>query len=63
MFVCVEVLRPSLPSGVMLSEFNLPKYTFTGQAKSSKRLPSIKKDKVLFLLFRHLLFSEENGKY
>ena len=30
MFVCVEVLRPSQPNGVM----------FTGQAKSSKRLTS-----------------------
>ena len=31
-FVCVEVLRPSQPSGVMLSVVSLPSHTFTGQA-------------------------------
>ena len=31
-FVCVEVLQPSQPNGVMLSVVNLPKHTFTGQA-------------------------------
>ena len=31
-FVCVEVLRPSQPNGVMLSAVNLPNHTFTGQA-------------------------------
>ena len=40
-FVCVEVLRPSQPNGVMLSVVSLPNYTFTGQAKSPKRLTSI----------------------
>ena len=32
MFVCVEVLRPSQPNGVMSSTVNLPNHTFTGQA-------------------------------
>ena len=41
MFVCVEVLRPSQPNGVMSSVVSLPNYTFTGQALSSKRLTSI----------------------
>ena len=41
MFVCVEVLRPSQPNGVMSSVVNLPNHTFTGQAQSSKRLTSI----------------------
>ena len=30
--VCVEVLRPSQPNGVMSSAFSLPNHTFTGQA-------------------------------
>ena len=38
--VCVEVLRPSQPNGVMSSAVSLPNYTLTGQAKSSKRLTS-----------------------
>ena len=32
LFVCVEVLRPSQPNGVMLSAVSLPNHTFTGQA-------------------------------
>ena len=32
LFVCVEVLRPSQPNGVMLSAVWLPNHTFTGQA-------------------------------
>ena len=40
-FVCVEVLRPSQPNGVMSSAVSLPNHTFTGQASSSKRLTSI----------------------
>ena len=40
-FVCVEVLRPSQPNGVMSSVVILPNYTFTGQTKSSKWLTSI----------------------
>ena len=32
LFVCGEVLRPSLPSGVMWSMVSLPNHTFTGQA-------------------------------
>ena len=39
--VCVEVLRPSQPNGVMSSAVSLPNNTFTGQAWSSKRLTSI----------------------
>ena len=31
-FVCVEVLRPSQPNGVMLSAVSLPNHMFTGQA-------------------------------
>ena len=31
-FVCVEVLRPSQPNGVMSSPASLPNHTFTGQA-------------------------------
>ena len=30
--VCVEVLRPSQPNGVMSSAVNLPNHTFTEQA-------------------------------
>ena len=30
--VCVEVLRPSQPNGVMSSVVSLPNHTFTGQA-------------------------------
>ena len=41
LFVCVEVLRPSQPSGVMSSAVSLPNHTFTGQAQSSKWLTSI----------------------
>ena len=41
LFVCVEVLRPSQPNGVMSSAVSLPNHTFTGQALSSKRLTSI----------------------
>ena len=41
LFVCVEVLRPSQPNGVMLSAVSLPNHMFTGQAWSSKRLTSI----------------------
>ena len=32
LFVCVEVLRPSQPNGVMSSGVSLPNHTFTGQA-------------------------------
>ena len=31
-FVCVEVLRPSQPTGVMSSTARLPNHTLTGQA-------------------------------
>ena len=31
-FVCVAVLRPSQPNGVMSSMVSLPNHTFTGQA-------------------------------
>ena len=41
MFVCVEVLRPSQPNGVMSSAVSLPNHTFIGQAYSSKQLTSI----------------------
>ena len=30
-FVCVEVLRPSQPNGVMSSAVSLPNHMFTGQ--------------------------------
>ena len=32
LFVCVEVLQPSQPNGIMLSAVSLPNHTFTGQA-------------------------------
>ena len=32
LFVCVEVLRPSQPNGVMSSVVSLPNHTFTRQA-------------------------------
>ena len=32
LFVCVEVLLPSQPNGVMSSAVSLPNHTFTGQA-------------------------------
>ena len=32
LFVCVEVLRPSQPNGVMSSTVSLPNHTCTGQA-------------------------------
>ena len=41
LFVCVEILRPSQPNGVISSAVSLPNHTFTGQAKSSKRLTSV----------------------
>ena len=31
-FICVEVLRPSQPNGVMQSVISLPNHSFTGQA-------------------------------
>ena len=31
-FVCVEVLQPIQPNGVMSSAVSLPNHTFTGQA-------------------------------
>ena len=31
-FVCVGVLRPRQPNGVMSSAVSLPNHTFTGQA-------------------------------
>ena len=40
-FLCVEVLRPSQPHGVMSSTVSLPNHTFTGQARSSKWLTLI----------------------
>ena len=40
-FVCVEVLGPSQPNGVMPSAASLLNHTFTGQAQSSKQLTSI----------------------
>ena len=40
MFVCVEVLLPSQPNGVMLSAVSLPNHTFTGQTWTSKQLTS-----------------------
>ena len=40
-FVCVEVLWPSQPNGIMSSAVSLPNHTFTGQAQSSKGLTSI----------------------
>ena len=32
LFVCVEVLQPSQPNGIMSSANSLPNHTFTGQA-------------------------------
>ena len=32
LFICVEVLRPSQPNGVMSSMISLSNHTFTGQA-------------------------------
>ena len=32
LFVCVAVLRPSQPNGVMSGAVSLPNHTFTGQA-------------------------------
>ena len=32
LFVCVEVLRPSQPNGVISSAVSLPNHTFPGQA-------------------------------
>ena len=40
-YVCIEVLRPSQPNGVMSSAVSLPNHMITGQALSSKRLTSI----------------------
>ena len=50
LFVCVEVLQPSQPNGVMSSVVSLSNHTFTGQAKSSKRLTSIVHIVCLFVL-------------
>ena len=38
MFVCVEVLWPCQPNGVMLSAVSLPNHTVTGQTWSFKWL-------------------------
>ena len=38
LFVRIEVLRLSQPSGVMSRAVNLPNHTFIGQASSSKQL-------------------------
>ena len=40
LFVCVEVLQPCQPNGVMSSTVILPYHTFTGPTKSSKQLTS-----------------------
>ena len=40
LFVCVEVLRPGQPNGVMSSAVSLPDRAFTGRAWSSGRLTS-----------------------
>ena len=40
-FVCVEVLRPSQPNGVILSAVSSPNHTFTWQPQSSERLTTI----------------------
>ena len=39
--MCVEVLQPRQPNGVMSSAVSLLNHTFIGQALSSKRLSSI----------------------
>ena len=39
--VCVEVLWPNQPNGVILSVVSLPNHTFTEQAYSSRRLTGI----------------------
>ena len=39
--VCVELLWPSQPKGVMLSTVSIPNHTFTRQVWPSKRLTSI----------------------
>ena len=50
-FVCVEVLRPIQPNGVMSSMVSLPNHTFTGQAQSFEWLTSIV----------HILLPESNN--
>ena len=50
-FVCVEVLQPSQPNGVMSSTVSIPNHTFTGQALSSKQLTS----------FVHILLPETDN--
>ena len=39
-FVCVDILRPSQPNGVMSRAVSLPNHIFSGQALSSKWLTS-----------------------
>ena len=41
LFVCVAVIRPSQPNGVMSSAVSLPYHTFIGHASSSKQLTTI----------------------
>ena len=41
LFVCIKVLWPSQPNGVMSSTVSLPNHTLTRQASSSKQLTSI----------------------
>ena len=51
MSVCVEVLRPSQPNGVMLSAVSLPNHTFTRQDPScSKLMMSLVNDSLKFTL-------------
>ena len=40
-FVCVEVLRPIQPIGVMLSMVSLPNHMFTGQVSPVRPQPAL----------------------
>ena len=40
LFVCVEVLQPSQPNGVMSSAVSLPNHTFTGLVEEKFKVKS-----------------------
>ena len=54
MLVCIGILRPSQPNGVMSSTVNLPNHTITGQAQSSSWLTKF----VQILSLEKLYFSK-----
>ena len=53
-FVCVEVLRPNQPNGVMSSTASLPNHTFTGQESCQVHL--------IFIMFNKMDICNSNAQ-